>query len=406
MMKKLTLAAFAAATLLLSSLNSMAQTGGALNFDGSNDYVSLGNPSSMQFASTDEFSVELWVNPSNTSGGWHSIIDKTLWGYSSTGTGLLLYIYNDVLYLVTPTWSTNNGILFSTSIQANTWTHIAFTYNSGTWNMYKNDTSLGSAVTGSYTNSSSPWTIGMRTNNDASGMTDPTAMSIDELRIWNRALVAAEIAGSMNCEMGTDASLVAYYKLNQGTTGASNTSVNTVTDNSGNGNTGTLNNFALTGTSSNWVAGKVSGSCYTATGSKVSICHKGKTISIDTNALKAHLGHGDDVDACSTTKGKGKSGKRTSSPGGSENSIAEISGDEIKIYPNPAESAFNIFIPVTYKQAEIQISDMTGRIMENRTITENDGTPVQFNLSNVPNGIYLVKVSSENGNYIGKLIRK
>ena len=56
--------------------------------------------------------------------------------------------------------------------------------------------------------------------------------------------------------------LVAYYKFNQGFALSNNTSVNTLTDSSGNSNTGTLNGFALTGSTSNWVApgGVVTGS--------------------------------------------------------------------------------------------------------------------------------------------------
>jgi gliding motility-associated-like protein len=45
---------------------------------------------------------------------------------------------------------------------------------------------------------------------------------------------------------------VAYYKFNQGTPGGNNSGINTLFDNSGNGNNATLRNFALTGTASNW----------------------------------------------------------------------------------------------------------------------------------------------------------
>ena len=59
----------------------------------------------------------------------------------------------------------------------------------------------------------------------------------------------------MNCEINcTSCGLVAYYHFNNGTAGGTNTGLNTASDASGNGNTGTLYNFALSGSTSNWVA--------------------------------------------------------------------------------------------------------------------------------------------------------
>ena len=60
----------------------------------------------------------------------------------------------------------------------------------------------------------------------------------------------------MNTELcSQDPNLQLYLKFNGGTAGGSNTGVTSATDNSGNGNNGTLNNFSLTGTTSNWVTG-------------------------------------------------------------------------------------------------------------------------------------------------------
>ena len=78
---------------------------------------------------------------------------------------------------------------------------------------------------------------------------------IDELRIWNVVRSQSDIQNNRNSEMGTSSSLVEYYTFNQGATNGTNTSVTTLTDSSGNNNTGTLYNFALTGTTSNWVTG-------------------------------------------------------------------------------------------------------------------------------------------------------
>lgn len=86
---------------------------------------------------------------------------------------------------------------------------------------------------------------------------------LDEVRFWSKALSKAEIQSSMNCQLsGSENGLLAYYKFNQGNINADNTAVKLLIDASGKGHTRTLTNFALTGSSSNWVQGKVTGICY------------------------------------------------------------------------------------------------------------------------------------------------
>lgn len=79
--------------------------------------------------------------------------------------------------------------------------------------------------------------------------------SIDELRVWNTTRTCDQVSQLQNCELtGSESGLLAYYKFNQGAAGGNNTGVTTLTDATANANNGTLNNFALTGATSNWVA--------------------------------------------------------------------------------------------------------------------------------------------------------
>ena len=76
----------------------------------------------------------------------------------------------------------------------------------------------------------------------------------DEVRIYNAALTPAQIQADMfSTASALPANLKAYYNFDQGTAGGNNASQTTLADQSGNGNTGTLTNFALTGTTSNFV---------------------------------------------------------------------------------------------------------------------------------------------------------
>ncbi|WP_276134907.1 LamG-like jellyroll fold domain-containing protein [Polluticoccus soli] len=85
---------------------------------------------------------------------------------------------------------------------------------------------------------------------------------IDEVRIWNRALCASELQQYNSCQLGGPQNgLVEYYTFNQGHVGANNSTINTLTDASGNNKNGTLQNFALTGNTSNWVSGSINNAC-------------------------------------------------------------------------------------------------------------------------------------------------
>ena len=77
---------------------------------------------------------------------------------------------------------------------------------------------------------------------------------IDEVRLWERALTAAELNETLSCELdGDEDDLRIYYTFNQGTPGGDNQAITTVMDKTGNGNDASLTAFALNGNSTNFV---------------------------------------------------------------------------------------------------------------------------------------------------------
>ena len=108
------------------------------------------------------------------------------------------------------------------------WEHIAIVNNSSKTYLYVNGTVTDSS---NRTNWNLPMnSIGVSGNTTFYG-------TIDELRIWNDARTAAEIADNMELELnGDEDDLVAYYKMSNG-------SGTTLTDNSTNSYTGTLTNM-------------------------------------------------------------------------------------------------------------------------------------------------------------------
>jgi hypothetical protein len=79
------------------------------------------------------------------------------------------------------------------ALALNVWTHIAVTYDGATLRLYRNGAQIGSrAQTGNIAVGNQPLRIG---GNNVSG--EFFNGLIDEVRVYNRALSAAEIAADM-----------------------------------------------------------------------------------------------------------------------------------------------------------------------------------------------------------------
>ena len=224
--------------------------GNALNFDGSNDYATI--PKSI----SNDFTIEFWIKTSETSptgGQWYSgkgIVDAEVpGGTTDFGTSLL---NNKIAFGV---GQSDTTIQSQSSINTGSWTHVAVTRNSssGSMQIYINGT-LEASGTGPTGSRSAPNAIAIGSLLNGGGYLNA---SIDELRLWNTVRTQSDIQAAMNTALAPQSGLVAYYTFNQGSPAGSNAGLSSLTDLSGNGNTGTLYNMALSGSSSNWVAGVV-----------------------------------------------------------------------------------------------------------------------------------------------------
>jgi hypothetical protein len=95
--------------------------GGSIVFDDTDDYVTIGNPSITQYTYTDDFSLEVWINPDTVSGFKH-LIGKSYGNYrlAQNGTGVSFRLDTNVLV-------TQSGTLV-----IGKWTHIVATYEAST----------------------------------------------------------------------------------------------------------------------------------------------------------------------------------------------------------------------------------------------------------------------------------
>jgi hypothetical protein len=220
----------------------------ALHFDGVNDFVQTtfsGVPGSTNRT------FEAWVNVATSATSSRAILDYGLNAVGSRNTFVVQATSGQIGFLSGGT----NANLFSSSnaISNGQWTHVAFVLNNGTGYLYVNGMQVG---TGNLTTVNTPTTganltIGQR----VAGGSIPFLGAIDEVRVWNIARTQMDIQRDMNTELCSASGLVAYYRFNQGTAGGNNAGQTTLPDQSGGSNNGTLQNFSLSGSTSNWVSG-------------------------------------------------------------------------------------------------------------------------------------------------------
>ncbi len=270
----------AACLLLLAGNPSSAQTASALDFDGVDDLVSL------PFVVSGSYTKEAWVYPT-ALGSFYNIA-------SGENTALYINAFNFAGGNVFPF----TAVADPTPISINTWYHVAITYNDATklLSLYTNGVLVDDSVlTSSYTETTGYLGAVQYFGNPVAFF----AGQMDELRFWNYARTGAQIAGNMNCNLtGDEPGLTAYYKFNQNIANGTNTGMTTLADSSDKCVTlpGTLQNFALTGTTSNWVsqAGAGTGVAGTCSNNFANISISGNSVCItDGDATPTTTDHTD-----------------------------------------------------------------------------------------------------------------
>jgi hypothetical protein len=302
-----------------------------LNFNGVNDRVELPNESNFDFTST--FSMEAWIRVISFTQEWQTVISKGVEGPRIHRFGVSGFIAFGT--------GGNDDLASTVSVNDGNWHHIAATCNNGFKSLYVDGVLQGTQIVGTplVTNNDN---VRIGSQIDSYSPIRAFHGDIDDVRIWNIAKTATEIDASKNCELqGNEAGLLAYYKFNQGNGAEDNISITTLTDASGNANNGTLTNFALTGTTSNFLSGSpiVTGTTCTTL-----------------NATNFEV------------------------------------ANNIKMYPNPTNGIFTI---ETQEVSTVEVFDMIGKKVYSNKLSVGSST---IDLSNYTNGIYLLTVTNQKGN--------
>jgi hypothetical protein len=161
-----------------------------VSFDGVNDSVTVADSASLDL--TSGMTLEAWVRPSSTGWPYRTVLMKEQ-------SGNLAY----ALYVTDATRPLSTAILGgveriaqgATALTANTWVHLASTYDGANLRLYVNGTLVTTtAATGAITVSSGALRIGA----NSIWAEEAFAGLVDEVRVYNRALTAAEVTSDMN----------------------------------------------------------------------------------------------------------------------------------------------------------------------------------------------------------------
>ncbi|MBV9988516.1 MAG: HYR domain-containing protein [Chitinophagaceae bacterium] len=243
-------------TAVASTKLTVAYKAGTLRFDGVNDQVRI--PANNSLNITSAITLESWIYPTNNTRQVQDVVGKST---NSVNSGYIFPRTDDawgsyVFYLhLNGAWQK----LSAPYPAINEWHHVAATYDGYFMRIYLDGVlSASKEVEGDITVNGNDLMLGQQ-----EGFNEYFEGSVEETRIWNRALNQCEIINNKNCELDVTQQngLVAYFKYNQGFVNAPNTGINTVIDASGNANNGSLENFALDGLSSNWSDFKINGTC-------------------------------------------------------------------------------------------------------------------------------------------------
>ncbi len=179
-------------TISNATWTSQGRYGNALDFNGADSRVRV--PSSSSLNVTSAMTLSGWIRPTDTQGGWRTIMQKETDTYflnASNSNGPLRPSGGAVI------GGGVNWISGPTSSPVNTWTHVALTYDGTTIRLFVNGTQVASTPqTGAISTTNDPLWIG---GNSPYG--EYFEGLIDEVRVYNRALSAADIQADMNTSL-------------------------------------------------------------------------------------------------------------------------------------------------------------------------------------------------------------
>lgn len=415
-MKKIFTIALLAFTFEHITAQNCIENTNSIGLDGFSSYASTSNQTNLNI--TDSLTVEAWINPASFAfnSANNSIVCKHGWSSGEGGfvlrcggSGELSFNIAGLDVNQVPT-SWKEVLSPTNALTLNTWTYVAGSYDGQTLRLYVNGVEVGTnAFPGSIVASPNyPLTIGKLSdpNQFASRFFDGL---IDEVRIWHRAVPAAELMANMNNHIDptTATNLISYWRFNDGT--ATNAldlaGGNDLTLNSATWETSVPFNAVPPVPVITFNAGTL-----TVTGISGQWYLNGAPIAGATNLDYTPTAAGDytftagpTLDGCTST-----SAIYTLTSVGLQNKLNAL---EVNVYPNPMvdEAVINLNSNASINNLYLNISDLTGRnVYSISNVATKEGlTQIKINKEGLNTGVYFYEIKSENQSLAkGKLMVK
>ena len=233
------------AALLPLGQAATAATNTAIQLNGTTQYATLGTNTQLR---SGQFTLELWFKRTGTgtviggtgtgSGGLPTTVipliakgraeaetaaaDVNYFFGIDSATNKLVADFEEARNTAGGTQEGLNHPIFGNSVvTSNVWHHAAATYDGVAWNLYLDGVNDGTLTVNRVANSATQVITSIGTSLNTSTTLTPTGFfqgQIDEVRIWNSARSAGQIASGMNQEQGfSTGGLLGRWGLNEGT---------------------------------------------------------------------------------------------------------------------------------------------------------------------------------------------
>lgn len=231
--------------------------GNALSFDGVDDYVVSTATFNLNMGGS-SFTVEAWINSGNSSANTSTERILMQWGPAWQAGSYQLVCTNSYINF-NFNGSSTGSCTFSVNWQDGNWHHVAGVFDISTYTLYLYFDGVQKAAVSTAGHAPGALNTSLYIGGSPSVANSYVSAQIDEVRVWNYARSQAEIQANMGHELnypfnvsGTVPRL--YYIFDQGIAGGNNTGLTPIIEQylQAHGN-GTLVNFALSGSSSNYV---------------------------------------------------------------------------------------------------------------------------------------------------------
>ncbi len=192
----------------------------ALDF-GAGAYVSIG-----AFPIPSDFTIEAWIKPASTSNETYIVAeDRDTQGMGQfrfgITSGALFFMMTDAQGSSHGLYSGGYSLMTTPTIATGSWTHVAVSKSGTAFELVVNGSSAATfastAPTITYGGPPVAFRIAARVASDGTSANGTFDGTIDEVRVWNGALSATNIAATMSTEIPpATAGLVGYWRFDDG----------------------------------------------------------------------------------------------------------------------------------------------------------------------------------------------